>query len=93
MVSVGQIRPKFVDIGTYLSYLLAMTGNEFIRKIRRLGRKSGVPVSFDGGDGKGDHGKLWYGDRFTTVGDRGELRKGTLMAMLKQLGLTMEDLR
>ena len=82
-----------LDDRTNPSYLLVMTGNEFIRKVRRLGRRNGVPVSFDSGDGKGDHGKLWYGGRFTTVGDRGELRKGTFMAMLKQLGLTMEDLR
>jgi mRNA interferase HicA len=70
-----------------------MTGNEFIRKVRRIGRRRGVPVRFDERRGKGDHGVLWYGERFTYVGDRGELKTGTLRAMLKQLGLGMGDLR
>lgn len=70
-----------------------MTGREFIRKMRHLGRQRGIAVRFDAGHGKGDHGKLWYGDRWTIVGDQGELKKGTLMAMLKQLGVTLDELR
>lgn len=73
--------------------LFMMTGDELIRKVRKLGRKTGVKVRIDASRGKGDHRTLTYGDRFTIVGDRGELKSGTLHAMLKQLGITLDDLR
>ena len=70
-----------------------MTGHEFERRIRRLGRKRGVAVSFDGRHGKGSHGRLYYGNRFTTLKDRKkELGPGLLNAMLSQLGLTKAEL-
>jgi mRNA interferase HicA len=70
-----------------------MTGNEFERRIRKLGRRLGVPVSFDRGRGKGSHGRLYYGDRFTTLKDRKkEIGPGLLNAMLGQLGLAKDDL-
>ena len=70
-----------------------MTGNELERKIRRLGRKRGVVVSFNRGHGKGSHGRLYYGNRFTTLKDRKkEIGPGLLNAMLDQLGLTKADL-
>jgi len=31
-----------------------MTGNEFLRRINRLGREGGIAVSFDQRRGKGD---------------------------------------
>ena len=69
-----------------------MNGAEFIRRIRKLGRKRGVQVEFVT-RGKGSHGRLYYGDRFTTVKDRkAELKSGLLHAMLKQLGLGPGDL-
>jgi mRNA interferase HicA len=58
-----------------------------------LGRQRGVPVSFDAGRGKGSHGRLYYGNRFTTLKDRRkEIGPGLLNAMLDQLGLTKADL-
>jgi mRNA interferase HicA len=70
-----------------------MTGNEFERKVRGIGRKRGIPVSFDAGHGKGSHGRLYYGARFTTLKDRRkEIGPGLLSAMLAQLGLTKADL-
>ena len=70
-----------------------MTGNEFERRIRRLGRRRGVSVSFDPGHGKGSHGRLYYGPRFTTLKDRRkEIGPGLLKAMLDQLGLWRRDL-
>jgi hypothetical protein len=70
-----------------------MTGSEFERKIRKLGRKQGIPVLFDAGHGKGSHGRLYYGNRFTTLKDRKkEIGPGLLRAMLRQLGLTRADL-
>jgi len=50
-------------------------------------------VSFDRSHGKGSHGRLYYGDRFTTLKDRKkEIGPGLLKAMLDQLGLTRADL-
>lgn len=70
-----------------------MNGNEFERKIRRIGRHRKVLVSFDSGHGKGSHGRLYYGNRFTTLKDRKkEIGPGLLKAMLDQLGLTRTDL-
>ena len=70
-----------------------MPGGEFERKIRALGRKRGLAVSFDRGHGKGSHGRLYYGERFTTLKDRKkEIGPGLLSAMLDQLGLSKRDL-
>lgn len=70
-----------------------MTGKEFERKIRQLGRERGIAVSFDSGHGKGSHGRLYYGNRFTTLKERRkEIGPGLLGAMLTQLGLTKADL-
>jgi hypothetical protein len=69
-----------------------MNGNEFERKLRKLGRKRGITVSFDSGPGKGSHGRLYYGERFTTLKDRRkEIGPGLLNAMLNQLGLSKAD--
>jgi len=71
----------------------AVTGSEFERRIRALGRRRGVSISFDSRRGKGSHGRLYYGDRFTTLKDRKkEIGPRLLNAMLDQLGLTKEDL-
>jgi mRNA interferase HicA len=70
-----------------------MTGAEFERRIRKLGRKRSIRVSFDPGQGKGSHGRLYFGGRFTTLKDRKkEIGPGLLKAMLDQLGLTRDDL-
>ena len=70
-----------------------MTGNEFIRKIKKLGRKNGMEVRFVTQRGKGSHGTLFYGGAFTIVRNlKDELKKGTLHAMLDQLDLKLEDL-
>jgi mRNA interferase HicA len=70
-----------------------MNGNEFERKIRRIAKKRSVQMSFESGHGKGSHGRLYYGSRFTTLKDRRkEIGPGLLKAMLDQLGLTRSDL-
>jgi len=52
-----------------------------------------LSVFFNSRRGKGSHGRLYYGDRFTTLKDRKkEIGPGLLNAMLDQLGLTKEDL-
>ncbi len=70
-----------------------MTGNEFIRKVKKVGRERGVVVQFVTRRGKGSHGTLFYGPQFTIVRNpKDELKTGTLHAMLTQLGLSSEDL-
>lgn len=70
-----------------------MTGHEFIRKVRKLGRRQGVKVAFIAERGKGSHGTLYYGDKLTIVRNpKDELKSGTLHAMLEQIGLRLTDL-
>jgi len=52
-----------------------------------------VAVSFDPAQGKGSHGRLYHGSRFTTLKDRRqEIGPGLLKSMLDQLGLSRADL-
>lgn len=70
-----------------------MTGGELVRRVRRLGRLRGVSVRLDPRRGKGSHGRLYYGSRFTTVKDRKkELSAALLAKMLAQLELSKEDI-
>lgn len=70
-----------------------MNGTEFIKRIRKLGKATETTVRFESRHGKGSHGRLYYGSKFTTVKDRKkEIRSGLLHAMLDQLGLTINDI-
>ena len=71
-----------------------MTGNELLRRLRRLGNERGVAVRFNEERGKGSHGTLYFGDRFAVLKDRrAEIAPGLLHAMPRQLGLNQRDLR
>jgi mRNA interferase HicA len=68
----------FLILGHICPTLSSMTGNEFIRKIRSLGRKRGVKVAFVPERGKGSHGTLYYGEKLTIVRNpKDELKTGT----------------
>lgn len=70
-----------------------MRGSEFVRRVRRVGRRRGISVELSPERGKGSHGTLYFGSRFTVLRNlKDEVKTGTLHAMLKQLGLTLEDL-
>jgi mRNA interferase HicA len=70
-----------------------MTGNEFIRKIRALAKRRGVPVMQNAARGKGSHQTLYYGTAFTIVRNpKDELKAGTLHGMCVQLGIRTSDL-
>jgi predicted RNA binding protein YcfA (HicA-like mRNA interferase family) len=70
-----------------------MTGNELLRRLRRLGQQRGVEVRLDELKGKGSHAALYYGSRRTTLKDRRkEIGPGLLRSMLRQLGLAPRDL-
>jgi mRNA interferase HicA len=67
---------------------------EFIRRIEALGASRSMPVRFDKTRGKGSHGTLYYGERFTVVKDRRkECGPGLIGKMLADLGLSRGDLR
>lgn len=69
-----------------------MKGSEFERRVRRLGVLTGTTVRYTN-DGKGSHGCLFYGERFTTLKDRKkEIGKGLLRAMCRQLGISPQDI-
>jgi mRNA interferase HicA len=71
-----------------------VTGAELLRLLRRLGRLRGLSVTVVREHGKGSHATLYFGERFTILRDaKDELKTGTLHAMLRQLGITLEDLR
>jgi len=59
-----------------------------------LGAARGVTVRFDKTRGKGSHGTLYYGERFTVVKDRRkECGPGLIAKMSADLGLNRADLR
>ena len=72
---------------------VGLKGSELARKLKRLARERGLEFSYDARHGKGSHGQLLFGARLTTVKDpKKEIGPGLLSDMLKQLGLTKEDL-
>lgn len=76
-----------------MSELYPLNGSELIRRLKRLGRDRGVTVRIDTEQGKGSHGRLYFGTRFTTIKDRKqEIGPGLLGAMCKQLGIDPRDL-
>ena len=70
-----------------------MTGNEFIRRLRALGKQRGVAVSLNASRGKGSHQTLYYGSAFTVVRNlKDDLKTGTLHGMCAQIGIKLSDL-
>ena len=67
-----------------------MNGREFVRRARRYARRTGQEFYFDPAAGKGSHGRVWVGARFTTT-QHGEIPIGTLSSMLRQLDIRKED--
>ena len=81
------------DSRAFLPDTERVKGAEFIRRVRKLGRRRDVFVKWIPERGKGSHGTLYYGARFTIVQNLNtELKKATLHAMLDQLGLTLMEL-
>ena len=68
-------------------------GSEFLKRIMTIGRERGVPVELVKRRGKGSHATLFFGDKYTVLKDRRkEIGEGLLNRMLKDLGLTKDDL-
>jgi mRNA interferase HicA len=70
-----------------------MTGNELLRRLRRLARQRRLTFLYEGRPGKGGHGRIYIGDRFTTIPAlTHEITPGLLSKILRDLGLTRRDL-
>ena len=70
-----------------------MTADEFMRKLKKLGRRTSNRMRYDSRRGVGSHGRLHYGNRFTTIIDpRREIGPGLLRKMCRDLGIDMKDL-
>lgn len=70
-----------------------MTGAEFLRKLKLLADRRHLVIHFDHKRGKGSHGTIHFGPKRTVLPNiKRELPSGTLRAILKQLGLTPQDL-
>lgn len=71
----------------------AVNGSEFLRKIKKLARRRGLAVVFLPDRGNGSHGRVYFGDRYTTVKDlKKEIGAGLLGSMLDDLGIHKEEL-
>ena len=68
-----------------------MNREQFLRRARRYARRNGLEYYFDPGHGKGSHGALYLGSLRTFVPE-GEIRKGTLSSILKDLGINPRSL-
>jgi mRNA interferase HicA len=67
-----------------------MNGNEFIKKLKKLGYNP----RFETERGKGSHGTLYVGNKKTTLKDRKkEIGPGLLNAMLQNLGIDKDIFR
>jgi mRNA interferase HicA len=70
-----------------------MKGNEFIKRVRILAKAHNLVCLVDEARGKGSHVSLYYGDKLTIVRNpKDELHTGTLHAILKQLGITLDEI-
>ena len=73
---------------------MIMKGIDFIRKIKKLAKQRGLRCHIDKKRGKGSHVTLYFGNKRMIVRNpKDELKKGTLSAMLKQLGLSHQDIQ
>lgn len=85
-----------LDIRTFLydnCTMKSRTVNEFIKAVRKLGRRTNTPVSVDYSAGKGSHGRIHYGPRRTTIKARGKtLGTGLQRKMLNDLGIDPDQL-
>ncbi|MBE7381266.1 MAG: type II toxin-antitoxin system HicA family toxin [Leptolyngbya sp. SIO1E4] len=67
-----------------------MSGEEFKQQVKKLAKKNNVEYRLSN-RGKGSHSTVCYGEKRTTV-KHGEIQKGLLSTMCKQLGIDKKEL-
>ena len=71
----------------------AMNGNELLKRLKKIARERRLQLLFVRERGKGSHGTLYLGDRYTIMKDRKkEIGPGLLKKMLTDLGLDKSDI-
>jgi hypothetical protein len=84
---------RAVDSRTQLSETKIVKGAEFERRVRKLARSRRVTCQFVADKGKGSHGRLYFGDEFTTLKDRKkEIGRDLLAKMCGDLKIDPHDL-
>ena len=70
-----------------------MKGAEFERRVRKFARLKSVGCQFVADQGKGSHGRLYFGEEFTTLKDRKkEIGRDLLAKMCRDLNIDPHDL-
>ena len=70
-----------------------MNGNELLKRLKKIARQRNLQLQFVRERGKGSHGTLYLGDRYTIMKDRKkEIGPGLLKKMLTDLGLDKSDI-
>jgi mRNA interferase HicA len=68
-------------------------GSEFLRKLQRLARERDIAMQFLPDQGKGSHGRIYFGSQRTAAKDlKKEIGPGLLRKMCKDLGVDPRDL-
>jgi mRNA interferase HicA len=68
-------------------------GAEFARRVQKLARRQKVAFQFLADKGKGSHGRLYFGEEFTTLKDRNkEIGHDLLAKMCRDLKIDPHDL-
>jgi len=82
-----------LDDRTELSETGGAKGGEFERRVQGLARRKKVACLFVEDKGKGSHGRLYFGDDFTTLKDRKkEIGRGLLAKMCRDLNIDPHEL-
>jgi mRNA interferase HicA len=70
-----------------------MRGQELIKKLQKLAKIKGVEFRLDQKRGKGSHITLYFDKKFTIIRNpKDELKTGTFNAILKQIGVSKDEL-
>ncbi|MCD8566531.1 MAG: type II toxin-antitoxin system HicA family toxin [Alphaproteobacteria bacterium] len=70
-----------------------MDYKELLKKLKKYAKRNGLFYEWEAARGKGGHGTLYLGDKFTVMPTaQGELKTGTQKAIITQLGLKDEDI-
>ena len=82
-----------LDVRTDLSENGAGKGAEFERRVQKLARRKKVTCQFVADKGKGSHGRLYFGEEFTTLKDRKkEIGRNLLAKMCRDLNIDPHEL-
>lgn len=72
----------------------AVKGAEFERRVQQLARRRKVTCQFVADKGKGSHGRLYFGEEFTTLkcNRKKEIGRDLLAKMCRNLNIYPHDL-